>query len=72
MTSKNGSGVTVIGHDSESKTLVKGYEAAGCYQRKITYEISIEQIVAIMNQSEHCEQFIKYDCFHSILLHKYG
>ena len=68
MTSENGSGVTVIGHDSESKTRVKGYERPGSYQRNITYDISIEQIVAIMNQSEHCEQFIKYDCFLSILL----
>ena len=29
MTSKNGVGVTVIGHDSESRTFVNGYEAAG-------------------------------------------
>ena len=31
MTSKNGVGVTVIGHDSESDTLVKGYEDPGSY-----------------------------------------
>ena len=29
MTSKNGVGVTVIGHGSESRTFVNGYEAAG-------------------------------------------
>ena len=65
MTSKNGVGVTVIGHDSESRTLVNGYESAGSYKRKINYDISMEQIVAIMKQSKNCEQFIKYKCYHS-------
>ena len=65
MTSKNGVGVTVIGHDSESRTLVKGYESAGSYKRNINYDISMEQIVAIMKHSKNCEQFIKYECYHS-------
>ncbi len=66
MTSKNGVGVTVIGHDSESRTLVKGYNPPGSYKRTITYDISMEQIVAIMKQSKNCEQFIKYECRHSV------
>ena len=65
MTSKNGVGVTVIGHDSESRTLVKGYDPPGSYKRKIKYDISMKQIVAIMKQSKNCEQFIKYECYHS-------
>ena len=68
MTSKNGVGVTVIGHDSESRTLVKGYNPRGSYKRTITYDISMKQIVAIMKQSKNCEQFIKYECFYSVLL----
>ncbi|XP_028393297.1 neurexin-4-like [Dendronephthya gigantea] len=68
MTSKSGVGVTEIGHDSESRTLVSGCFPPGCYKRKIKYEISMEQIVAIMNQSKNCEQFIKYDCCDSRLL----
>ena len=67
MTSKNGVGVTVIGHDSESRTLVKGYDPAGSYKKNINYDISMEQIVAIMKQSKNCEQFIKYECFQSRL-----
>ncbi|XP_028393426.1 contactin-associated protein like 5-3-like [Dendronephthya gigantea] len=63
MTSKNGVGVTEIGHDSESKTLVKGFEAPGSYKKTIKYNISMEQIVAIINQSKRCEQFIKFDCY---------
>ena len=66
MTSKNGVGVTVIGHDSESRTLVKGYDPAGSYKRNITYDISMEQIVAIMKHSKNCEQFIKYECYDSV------
>jgi hypothetical protein len=68
MTSKNGVGVTVIGHDSGSRTLVEGYESPGSYKRKIEYDISMEQIVAIMKQSKNCEQFIKYECHHSTFL----
>ena len=68
MTSKNGIGVTVIGHDSERRTLVKGYESPGSYQRNIRYDISMEQIGAIVKQSTNCEQFIKYECYSSVLL----
>ena len=31
MTDKNGVGVTVVGHDSEDRTLVDGYEEKGSY-----------------------------------------
>ena len=41
MTSKSGVGVTVIGHDSESRTLAKGYNPAGSYKRKINYDNSM-------------------------------
>ena len=69
MTSKNGVGVTVIGHDSESRTLVEGYELQGTYKRKINYDISMEQIIAIVKQSKNCEQFIKYECYGSVLIY---
>ena len=73
MTSKNGVGVTVIGHDSGSRTLVNGYDGEGSYKRKIEYDISMEQILAIMKQSKNCEQFIKYECFGSAFrLHSVG
>ena len=68
MTSNSGVGVTVIGHDSESRTLVKGYDPPGSYKRKINYDIPLEQIVSIINQSMHCEQYIKYECYESRLV----
>ena len=67
MTSKNGVGVTVIGHDSEAALKVDGYENAGSYSRKIKYDLSINRITAITSHSMKCEQFIKYQCFHSVL-----
>ncbi|CAB4009590.1 Hypothetical predicted protein [Paramuricea clavata] len=65
MSSKNGVGVTEIGQDSESRTRVNGYEAPGSYNRTIKYDLPMEQIVAIIQQSQWCEQFIKYECYHS-------
>lgn len=36
MKDKDGVGVTVISHDSESRTLVKDYEGPGSYSRDIS------------------------------------
>ena len=73
MTAKNAIGVTIIGHDSEDRRLVNGYEGAGSYVRHVHYQgagiASISQIAAITDVSTHCEQFIKYECYGSILLH---
>ena len=68
MTDKNGVGVTVISHDSENRTLVDGCEPAGCYSRDIHYTAaSLSQLASLTDVSPHCEQFIKYECFHSVL-----
>ena len=73
MTDKNGVGVTVVGHDSESKTVVNGYETQGSYVRDIHYTgsglTSNAQLFGLLDISTHCEQFIKYECYHSVLLH---
>ena len=63
MTAKNGIGVTVISHDSESRTSVKGYEGIGAYSRDVRYKgASVSQLASLTRVSSHCEQFIKYDC----------
>ena len=67
-TAKNGIGVTVISHDSESRTLVKGYESRGSYSRDIHYTgASLSQLASLTRVSSHCEQFIKYECILSAL-----
>ena len=69
MTDKNGVGVTVISHDSESRIHVQGCEAKGCYSRDIHYTgASLPQLGSLTKISSHCEQFIKYECLGSILL----
>ena len=69
MTDKNGVGVAVISHDSENRTLVKGYERKGTYSRDIHYTgASLSQLASLTRVSLRCEQFIKYECFHSTLL----
>ena len=69
MTDKNGVGVTVISHDSESRTSVKGYEGKGSYLLDIHYTgASLSQLASLTTVSSHCEQFIKYECKNSILL----
>ena len=69
MSDKNGVGVTVISHDSESRTLVKGCETHGCYSRDVHYTgASLSQLASLTRVSSHCEQFIKYECDNSMLL----
>ena len=66
MTEKDGVGVTVISHDSENRTLVDGCNPPGCYSRDINYTgASLSQLASLTRVSSHCEQFIKYECYHS-------
>ena len=70
MTDKNNVGVTVISHDSEKKTLVQGCDPAGCYKRDIHYTgVNVFQLGNLTTISAHCEQFIKYECYHAMLLY---
>ena len=72
MTDKSGVGVTVISHDSESRTYVRqvsGYGGRGSYSRDIHYTgASLSQTASLTRVSLQCEQFIKYECHHSVLL----
>ena len=66
MADKSGVGVTVISHDSESRTHVKGCEDPGCYSRDIHYTgASLSQLASLTRVSSQCEQFIKYECHDS-------
>ena len=69
MIDKNGVGVTVLSHDSESRTLVRGYSGPGSYSRDIHYlGASLSQLASLTRVSSHCEQFIKYECYESVML----
>ena len=68
MTGKKGLAGTHVSHDSETRTLVNGYDAPSSYSRDISYNISMAQIIALLNLSHNCEQFIKYECRGSVIL----
>ena len=69
MTDKGGVGVTVVGHDMENRTQVKGYEKHGEYSVDVHYRsASISQLKALTEASDNCQQFIKYECFHASLM----
>ena len=60
--------MTVISHDSESRTLVDGCEPPGCYSRDIHYTgASLSQLASLTKVSSHCEQFIKFECHGSLI-----
>ena len=68
MNEKNGVGVTVVSHDSESRTLVDGYDRRGSYSRSIHYSgASLSQLASLTAVPLNCEQFIKYECYDSAL-----
>ena len=65
MNDKKGVGVTVISHDSESRTFVNLQKRL----RDIHYPgASLSQLASLTRISSHCEQFVKYECYHSYLL----
>ena len=70
MSDKGGVGVTVISHDSESRTHVAnipGCGYAGCYRKDVRYTgVSTAQLAALTRKSQNCEQFIKFECAGSV------
>lgn len=67
MRDKGGIGVTVISHNSESRTHVNhisaGCSGQGCYRKDVTYTgVSTAQLASLTRVSQNCEQFIKYEC----------
>ena len=73
ITDKNGVDLTLISHDSESRKHVRGYERPGSYSRAILYRgASFSQLANLTSVSSNCEQFIKYECYHSKIFRNEG
>ncbi|KAL9952568.1 hypothetical protein ACROYT_G039837 [Oculina patagonica] len=65
MNDKSSVGVTIISHDSESRTHVgpNGCSGRGCYSKDVRYTgVSTAQLAALTRVSQNCEQFIKFEC----------
>ena len=75
MSDKGGVGVTVISHDSESRTHVgpNGCSGRGCYNKDVRYTgVSTAQLAALTRVSQSCEQFIKFECNNDIAFIEVG
>ena len=68
MTSENCIGVTQVGHDSEQRTFVSGFDPPGSYSKSIDYGVSLDELAALTSVSKQCKQFIRWECFDSMLL----
>lgn len=54
---------TIINHDTEDRLYVRSsFDAPGSYVRTIIYEESFDLIVAIIDSSASCRQFVSYEC----------
>ena len=67
MSDKGGVGVTVVCHDSESRTHVANIPerglTPGCYRKDVSYTgVSTAQLAALTRVSQNCEQLIKFEC----------
>lgn len=61
------SGETFIPHDSESRTSVGHCFDPGCYSRQVNYNATVRQMRALIELSQTCDQFIRYDCYSAVL-----
>ncbi|XP_074658354.1 contactin-associated protein-like 2 [Tubulanus polymorphus] len=69
MQSRGGVGVTIINHDSMNWTYVSGYEGSCEYDKEIVYDELIPRryqyynLYPLLDQSEHCRQFVGWRCY---------
>ena len=63
MSGEGGVGVTVVSHNSESRTHVGGVDDGDDYERDIQYVgSSLSQLKELTEASTECQQFLKYEC----------
>ncbi|XP_014677786.1 PREDICTED: contactin-associated protein-like 2 [Priapulus caudatus] len=66
--SQPGSGVTIVTHNADKCLHVKGYEDPGSYRHDVIYEgATIEQLTALTQVSTTCDQYMRYECFGSVI-----
>ena len=54
---------TVVHHNHESNTTVRGYESAGSFKEALTYTgASLPQLTALVDASISCKQFLHFSC----------
>ncbi|RWS24200.1 relaxin receptor-like protein, partial [Leptotrombidium deliense] len=54
---------TIVHHDSEMNIYVRSSSSRpAAYRRNITYDVGFEGIIALINKSKSCHQFIQWNC----------
>ena len=62
--------LTVVHHNKEKRSRVQGiaYDNPASYRAPLVYEgATLRQLAALADASKLCKQFIKYECFNSVL-----
>ena len=59
---EDGRAITEVLHNSEEAMKVEKCETPGCYKHNIVYTAPHDQMQALIQLSENCEQTIRYDC----------
>lgn len=73
VTDDQGLAVTSVDHDSETPTLVNGYQEPGSYVRPIDYGMTRDQFDELVGKRAYkCEQYIKWECWNARLLSDTG
>ena len=62
----------LTGHDQQQEEEVVGYEGAGEFQLEINYNVTLEEAIAIIDNSESCKQFISWKCKAALIHNPYG
>ncbi len=62
----------MIHHDSEQLIVADHCDEVGCFEHAISYPAGKEQIEALIQISEHCEQSIEFGCFIAPLANEIG
>ncbi len=60
------SGATRIDHSLQEQE-VSPCKERGCFVRPVHYKMPMKQIVSLISLSNHCEQYIRYDCLNATL-----
>ena len=59
---------TIVHHQNEAPQRVQGFSQPGAYIQEFKYDAPMEQIVNLVNRSNHCHQKIAYECRNARLL----
>ena len=63
---------TIVSHDLQMQTTVVGYNPEKYSVTQLIYSASMDQISAITDSAEFCEQYVSYFCKMSRLLNTPG